>query len=102
MVAGGDTFINDMMTRSGFHNVFSEESRYPSISLERLKEVDPEILLLSSEPFPFSQKHIEEYQDILPSAKVVLCDGTYFSWYGSRLGKSPAYFQSLRELLDTF
>ncbi len=83
MVAGGDTFINDMMSRSGLTNVFSDESRYPAVSIDRLKEADPEVLLLSSEPFPFSQKHIAEYQEILPNARVVLCDGKYFSWYVS-------------------
>ncbi|HEY0040282.1 MAG TPA: cobalamin-binding protein, partial [Flavisolibacter sp.] len=56
-----------------------------------------ELLLLSSEPYPFKQKHIEELQQQLPKTKVVLVDGEMFSWYGSRLQKAPAYFQTLHE-----
>lgn len=97
MVCGGDTFINDMMRRSGFNNVFADESRYPSVSMEDLQKAEIDTLLLSSEPYPFSQKHVTEFKEALPDTNVILCDGTYFSWYGSRLIDAPKYFHRLHQ-----
>jgi hypothetical protein len=54
---------------------------------------------LSSEPYPFKANHIKELQDILPYSKIVLVDGELFSWYGSRLQKSVAYFNELIKIL---
>lgn len=96
MVAGGDTFINDMLMRCRFENAFSQNTeRYPKISLENLRSMNPEIILLSSEPYPFEEKHIAEIKEILPETKVLLADGEMFSWYGSRLLNSPFYFRDL-------
>jgi len=57
MVAGGDTYINAMMQLAGFQNVFSHKKRYPTVSQKDLFNQKPDVLLLSSEPFPFKQKH---------------------------------------------
>lgn len=95
MTIGGDTFIHDMLTRSGFENVFKNQQRYPVISVDDIKESDCEVLLLSSEPYPFKQQHVEALQRQLPSTKVILADGEMFSWYGSRLLQAPAYFSAL-------
>jgi len=93
MAAGHDTFINSMMTHCGLRNLFeNNEGRYPEVSEDDLKRLNPEVIMLSSEPFPFSTKHIEEFKRICPNAKIVLVDGEYFSWYGSRLLDAPAYF----------
>lgn len=89
-------FIHDMMHRSGFQNVFALSiNDYPEISKKQLQKVNPEIILLSSEPFPFKDKHIKEFQKICPSAKIKLVDGEMFSWYGSRLKYASSYFQKL-------
>jgi ABC-type Fe3+-hydroxamate transport system substrate-binding protein len=85
MAAGGDTFISDMLTYSGFTNVFADERRYPVCTPDQLVALAPEYILLSSEPFPFSEKHITELQKICPYAQVQLVDGEQYSWYGSRL-----------------
>jgi ABC-type Fe3+-hydroxamate transport system substrate-binding protein len=95
MVAGGDTFINEMINYCGFDNIFSKDERYPETNIEELLKKDCELLLLSSEPFPFKQKHIEELQSQLPSVKIILVDGEMFSWYGSRLIHAPLYFNQL-------
>lgn len=94
MVAAGDTFINDMMQYCGLENIFSEKKRYPEISLEEIVEKKCELMLLSSEPYPFKQKHKEEIQKQLPEIEIQLADGEMFSWYGSRLLQSIDYFQS--------
>ncbi|HEX7846592.1 MAG TPA: helical backbone metal receptor [Chitinophagaceae bacterium] len=97
MTVGGDTFIHSMMEAAGFENVFTNEKRYPEITSDQLQKLKPELLLLSSEPFPFKEKHIEELRSILPQTKILLVDGEMFSWYGSRLLLSPGYFTTLQE-----
>lgn len=96
MAAGKATFIGDMLQKMGFQNVIKDEdSRYPEISLADICALNPEMLLLSSEPFPFKEKHIDELKYHLPNTKILLVDGELFSWYGSRLKKSVAYFNAL-------
>jgi ABC-type Fe3+-hydroxamate transport system substrate-binding protein len=95
MVAGRATFIGDMMQKIGIHNVLEQNSRYPELSLEEIKILHPDIILLSSEPYPFKEEHIKELQNELPKSKVILVDGEFFSWYGSRLAKSVTYFNEL-------
>ncbi len=94
MVAGKGTFIDDMLRRCGFVNVFAED-RYPEVSIEQLISAQPDALLLSSEPYPFKEKHINEFRATLPHATIKLVDGEMFSWYGSRLLQAPAYFNKL-------
>ena len=100
MTVGGDTFINDMLTKAGFENVFADRQRYPVITIEELLTANCELLLLSSEPYPFKQKHIEELQVHLPHTRIILVDGEIFSWYGSRLLLVPSYFKRLQEQLE--
>jgi ABC-type Fe3+-hydroxamate transport system substrate-binding protein len=94
MVAGNDTFINEMMKACGLTNVFAGMERYPTVTIQQLQETGCQLILLSSEPYPFKQKHIAELQLILPEAKILLVDGEMFSWYGSRLLHAPAYFKN--------
>jgi len=69
-----------------------KKTRYPEVTIEEMKAAKPDVVLLSSEPYPFKQKHIDELLQHLPAAKIVLVDGEMFSWYGSRLIKSAKYF----------
>lgn len=101
MTVGGDTFINVMLERCGFENVFKNSSRYPVISAAEIISYQPDLLLLSSEPYPFSQKHIDEWKKQNPSCPAMLVNGEFFSWYGSRLAMSPAYFINLRRTIDS-
>jgi len=99
MTIGGDTFINSMMHKAGFENNFHYLTRYPEIELETIANSNCEIVLLSSEPYPFCQKHVDEMQVALPNKKIIIVDGEIFSWYGSRMLKSGAYFKELSETL---
>jgi ABC-type Fe3+-hydroxamate transport system substrate-binding protein len=96
MVAGGDTFIHEMLHRAGFKNLAAGLQRYPELTPDQVQTIGPEYILLSSEPYPFREKHIRELQEILPEATILLADGEMFSWYGSRLAQAPAYFEALR------
>lgn len=95
MTIGGDTFISDMMSRAGLDNIFKEQDRYPVFSIKELQQKNPELILLSSEPFPFKEKHIRELQPYFPGTKLLLADGEMFSWYGSRMQYAAEYFQKM-------
>ena len=95
MTVGGDTFINDMLLKCGFQNIFADKSRYPVVTIDDLQIANCQLLLLSSEPYPFKQKHIDELQVQLPGTKIILANGEFFSWYGSRLLQAPSYFKQL-------
>jgi len=99
MTIGSDTFIHSMLEAAGFKNIFSHKTRYPEVSIDELQTSNCELLLLSSEPFPFQQKHVEELQPLLPNTKIILVDGEMFSWYGSRLQYAPDYFIHLQQEL---
>lgn len=101
MTVGGDTFIHHIMQQSGFTNVFGKLSRYPEISEEQIQNSGAEVVLLSSEPFPFKEKHATEIRKIVPNTKVMFVDGTFFSWHGSRLKEAPDYLLKLRTRIDT-
>lgn len=95
MTIGADTFIHDMLRRCNLTNVFGHTKRYPEISMAELQSSGCQLLLLSSEPYPFKEKHVQELQAALPHTKIILVDGEYFSWYGSRLQWAPEYFRKL-------
>ena len=67
--------------------------RYPEVILN--SKSSPDFVFLSSEPYPFKEKHIRQIQEIYPTATIKLVDGEMFSWYGSRLLRAPAYFKEL-------
>jgi len=101
MTVGGDTYISDVMELCGFENVFVDEIRYPELTIERMEMENCELVLLSSEPYPFKEAHVTELQKHLPNAKIILVDGEMFSWYGSRLLKAPTYFRQLIAQVST-
>jgi ABC-type Fe3+-hydroxamate transport system substrate-binding protein len=101
MTIGGDTFIHDMMQKIGLENVYKNETRYPSFVLEELILLKPDVVLLSSEPYPFKDKHIHALTTHLPNTKICLADGEMFSWYGSRMLYAAEYFKRLMQQIET-
>lgn len=100
MVAGKETFINELLRLNRFQNIYEEKGRYPEIELKKIrKEGDPEIVFLSSEPFPFKDEHAFEIGRHTHHAKTIFVDGEMFSWYGSRLLKAFNYFKQLHQKL---
>lgn len=102
MCVGAGTYIDATLQRCGFDNLFRNHpsgSRYPQLEVAELQQASPELVLLSSEPFPFKQKHIVEMQSILPDADIRLVDGEMFSWYGARMLSAAAYLGNLMTAL---
>ncbi len=97
---GQNTFINDMMELAGFENLVLE-ARYPEITLDRINELQPNLLLLSTEPYPFANKYLKKMKTKLKNTTPTLVDGEMFSWYGSRLVLSFQYFNQLKSDLES-
>lgn len=95
MTVGDNTFINSMLQKAGFENIFSNFNSYPVITENDILNKNPKFILLSSEPFKFTEKHQKIYQEKYPNSKVILVDGEMFSWYGSRMLYAPKYFNSI-------
>lgn len=91
MAAGTDTFIHQMLAAAGFTNAINQ-TRYPEVTAELIGELNPDYILLSSEPFPFKEKHVMEFKNRFPNSKIMLVDGELFSWYGSKMVKAYDYF----------
>ncbi len=96
MIAGNDTFINDILKQMNLENG-SIENRYPTLDEKEIRKINPQIIFLSSEPYPFKKKHIQEFKEILPDAYIKVIDGELFSWYGSRLKHTVAYLEDLQK-----
>lgn len=87
MTIGNDTYIHDMLRRLGYENIFKHKTRYPETTIDEIKALQPGVILLSSEPFPFKSKHIAEFQKHFPNTTIKVVNGELFSWYGTRLLK---------------
>ncbi|MDQ7947760.1 MAG: helical backbone metal receptor [Pedobacter sp.] len=96
LFAGRGTFIDDVLRKIGLSNVIPQD-RYPELAIEQLQDLGCELVLLSSEPYPFAAKHIAAIETAVPKAKVILADGEMFSWYGSRLVKAVGYLFELQK-----
>lgn len=97
MTVGNNTFINEVLENIGGENLFKDRKRYPEVTVEELKNADQ--VFLSSEPFPFQQKHIDELQKELPGKQMILVDGEAFSWFGTHLLQVEDYLRELSKKL---
>jgi len=64
------------------------------ITDEDIYQSEADIILLSSEPFPFNEKHAALLTEKFRIPALVV-DGEFFSWYGSRLTGAPGYLNEL-------
>lgn len=98
MVAGGNNIIDHLLALNKFENIYRNKLRYPEVELKKIRlEGDPDLVFLSSEPYPFKEEHAFEIGRFTHHAKTVFVDGEMFSWYGSRLLKAFDYFKALHK-----
>ncbi len=100
MSVNADTFAHALLAQAGGVNVFADRAeRYPEVTLEELAAAAPELVLLCTEPFPFTERHVEEVAAAtgLPAERIRVADGEYLSWHGSR---TPAGIDYAAALLD--
>ena len=100
MVAGSANFINELLQLNHFQNIYDNKGRYPEIELKKMRlEGDPDLVFLSSEPYPFQEEDAFEIGRFTHHAKTIFVDGEMFSWYGSRLLKAFDYFKKIHQKL---
>lgn len=104
MCVAAGTYIDTMLARCGLENAFRRHpsgSRYPQVDTEQLQAAKLDAVLLSSEPFPFTRQHIDEFAQLLPGVAIRLVDGEAFSWYGARMRYAAGYLRNLITELET-
>lgn len=104
MAAGQDTYVSDLLHACGFSNVFGAyQGRYPETSLKEVIAHEPDVVLLPDEPFVFDEGHKHEVEAALmtdlPDCHVVLHDGSYLSWFGTRTRLGLRDLTALRRAL---
>jgi len=82
--AGKETYIDSFLDLLGYKNVIND-ARYPSITSDEIRDLKPEKILLSSEPYPFKEKDLNFFEKNFPGIDVKLVDGELYSWYGTRI-----------------
>lgn len=100
MGVGSGTFIHNIIEKLGLKNILSSSSRYPELSENQIIDLRPELVFLSSEPYPFGNDHLQYFRNLLPDSEVILVNGEFFSWYGSRLLHACEYFRKLKIVLN--
>lgn len=92
--AGPDTYVGDLVRCAGFTPIGA--GRYPRLSEEELDALDPDVILLPTEPYRFSKRHAAELQKRFPYAKIHVVDGQAMTWY---LSRTELGLECLRALL---
>lgn len=100
MTIGRDTYIHSVLSHWKFENVFGDQKRYPKTTLNELRKKAPDLILLSSEPYPFKEKHREEVEAVCPDSRVLMVDGEWFSWYGTRMLPAFRRLNSFRKAIS--
>lgn len=100
MTVGRDTYIHSVLTHWKLENVFGDQTRYPKTTLNDLSKKAPDLILLSSEPYPFKDKHREEVEAACSDSRILMVDGEWFSWYGSRMLPAFKRLNSFRKAIS--
>ena len=100
MTVNDDTFVSALLADAGGRNVFAHEpARYPTITADALRDADPDVVLLSTEPFPFKPSHADDLAAAtgIPRERFAIVDGELLSWHGSR---TPAGIDYAEQVVD--
>lgn len=116
MTFNADTYMHNLLADCGAQNVFAErerqfplkadlggadalladdprradrDTRYPRVTLEEVEAAQPDVILLPSEPFAFTETHLPIFKQLnVPAAKngkIHLVDGSLLTWHGTRV-----------------
>lgn len=103
MTIGPDTYMHDVIAVCGGRNIFGgRQERYPQVELTEMATLDPEVILLPSEPYRFRRRHLADFEAFpevtaVRRGKILLVDGRMLSWYGPRIGRSLRALSALLE-----
>lgn len=95
MTISRDTYIARMLALIGWqHCEIDSDKRYPEFRWDPALMDAVDEILLSSEPYHFTELHADALEKQL-GKPVRLIDGEYLSWYGSRAIAGLAYLRTL-------
>ena len=100
MTVNADTFVSALLGDVGGRNAFaSAAERYPAITPEDLTSASPDMVLLSTEPFPFQPTHADELARLtgIERDRFEIVDGEMLSWHGSRTPAGIDYAEQVVE-----
>ncbi len=101
MTVARDTYISRMLARVGWqtwpemHGGAKGAARYPTVRGDEAWRAEVELVLLSSEPFAFTDAHRQAAHRLCPSARVLHVDGELLSWYGVRAVEGLRYLRRI-------
>lgn len=118
MTINEDTYVHDLLRVCGGENVFASrerryplaadlgggpdqqpdtgrDTRYPRVSPAEVAEHAPDVILLPSEPYPFTEADAAALEALpnVPAVKnkrVLLLDGSLLTWHGIRVARALA------------
>jgi ABC-type Fe3+-hydroxamate transport system substrate-binding protein len=91
MTISGATYGSDLLRAIGVVNVFADTDRpYPEVTLADMAARSPDVVLVPSEPYVFTDEHLTELSVVAPTLRV---DGQDLFWWGAR---TPAAIERLR------
>ncbi len=96
MAIGADTYGSTVLDYLGWSNALPAAPRYPELSLRQIAELQPDMVLLATEPYRFADRHVAEISAEMPNATVRLVDGQDLFWWGAR---TPLALARLEESL---
>jgi ABC-type Fe3+-hydroxamate transport system substrate-binding protein len=101
MAVGPDTFAHHLLATCGGENPLPRGAarRYPRIELGEIEALDPEVILLPTEPYRFREHEREPFLELdcraARSGRVHVVEGELLSWYGPRIPRALATFGEL-------
>jgi ABC-type Fe3+-hydroxamate transport system substrate-binding protein len=81
MTIGPDTYGASLLRALGVDVVPSDRGDYPTVELDELAALAPDVLLVPDEPYAFTEQHRSELEIVAP---VVFVDGKDLFWWGAR------------------
>ena len=94
MALGAPTYATSLLAHLGVTNVAAAMGPYPTLSLDEVRRLDPEVVLAPSEPYPFTRRQLPELEAVAPT---FLVDGKDLFWWGTRTARAV---ERLRDVLD--
>jgi ABC-type Fe3+-hydroxamate transport system substrate-binding protein len=97
MAIGGSTYGSSVLSQAGIRNVLADPDHpYPTVGIEQAAATYPDFVLAPSEPYPFSERHRAELEEVAP---VVFVDGRDLFWWGDRTGAALSRLTQLARSL---
>jgi hypothetical protein len=98
MTVSADTYIAAMLGELDWRVPALDDVRYPRFTWSDALVEGLDAVLLSTEPYRFTQQHADALEQQL-GIPVLLVDGEMMSWYGTRALAGLRYLRTLPALL---